>query len=302
MYHTTNFLGVLYTEEEGHEGRIREILEKMLENMEESDIWTSAKVGERPCINFKGTGYYCEDAVYTALNELSPLIISASIEYVGDNCVHWKHEFSDGIWKEFKGEIVYGKPTELRVPTRKIANDVRLLKKIIADQNARGASLPIDLDHPCYGWNEEGKLLELNWCSCGLSGELSLRGLDNLGYVECSYNQLTSLDASGIAELTSLYCYNNRLYTLNVSGCRNLTTLECSHNRLEDLDVKDMNLVHFACSDNALAVLDVSGCNTLEWLVCDMNQLTALDISGCTDLKGIDCRNNPITSLIEKLL
>ncbi len=101
----------------------------------------------------------------------------------------------------------------------KNAGDVEALQAIIQEQNAQGATLPTDLDDiQYYGWDEKGNLTELDCADCGLKGSLSLKGLASLTYLNCSYNELSSLDVSACTELTVLYCYDNELSSLDVSG------------------------------------------------------------------------------------
>ena len=108
----------------------------------------------------------------------------------------------------------------------------------------------------------------------------SLEGIQyfkNLEYLDCSYNQLTSLDVSKNTKLTELGCQWNQLTSLNVFGCTSLTELWCR--------------------DNQLTSLDVSGCPALTRLDCDNNQLTSLDVSKNTKLTELGCSDNKLTTL-----
>lgn len=64
----------------------------------------------------------------------------------------------------------------------------------------------------------------------------SLKGIEYftaLTYLQCSNNQLTSLDVSECTKLQYLYCSNNQLTSLDVSGCTALTNLECYKNQIK---------------------------------------------------------------------
>ena len=68
----------------------------------------------------------------------------------------------------------------------------------------------------------------------------SLEGIQyfpNITRLDCSENQLTSLDVSQNSALIGLWCYSNQLTSLDVSGCTALTRLDCQTNRLTSLDV-----------------------------------------------------------------
>ena len=81
-----------------------------------------------------------------------------------------------------------------------------------------------------------------------ISGALvdaGIRNLEEIKYftslksLECSYNQLTSLDVSNNTALTDLQCGYNELTSLDVSNNTALTDLYCSFNQLTSLDVSN---------------------------------------------------------------
>jgi uncharacterized repeat protein (TIGR01451 family) len=123
-------------------------------------------------------------------------------------------------------------------------------------------------------------------------------GLTNLGFIDCSYNQLPSLDLSGLTNLQFLNCGVNLLPSLNVSGLTNLYYLDCSYNQLPSLNVSSLtNLGYLNCRDNFLPSINVSGLTNLQTLDCRFNQLTSLNVSGLTNLKFLYCNNNQLPSL-----
>lgn len=135
-------------------------------------------------------------------------------------------------------------------------------------------------------------------CSNNQLTSLDVSRNTSLTNLECGYNQLTSLDVSGNTSLTSLYCYSNRLSSLNVSGSTSLTSLYCYGNRLSSLNVSDnTSLTSLRCYSNRLTSLNISGNTSLTFLNCSNNQLSSIDISGDTSLTDLDCRSNQLTSL-----
>ena len=151
----------------------------------------------------------------------------------------------------------------------------------------------------------------------------NLTGIEHfttLKSLECSYNQLTSLDVSQNTWLKRLWCKGNPLTSLDVSKNTALTELHCGGPQLTSLDVsKNTALVDLDCSGTQLTSLDVSGCSALIWLrctdnnqltslniskntalvdlVCYFNQLASLDVSGCSALTHLNCIYNQLTSL-----
>ena len=111
--------------------------------------------------------------------------------------------------------------------------------------------------------------LELSYTSTSIKSLEGIKNLTNLTELDCSENQLTSLDVSNCTNLTKLNCSENQLTSLDISGCTSLTEL--------------------GCNDNPLTSLDISSCINLTELVCHQNFLTSLDVSGCTNLTELDC-------------
>ena len=116
--------------------------------------------------------------------------------------------------------------------------------------------------------------------------------------MNCTYNQLTTLDLSECTALQSLTCDNNQLTTLNLSGCTTLQNMNCTYNQLTTLDLSECaSLQELTCNNNQLTTLNLSGCTSLQELTCNNNQLTTLNLSGCTSLQRLFCLNNQLTTL-----
>ena len=125
-----------------------------------------------------------------------------------------------------------------------------------------------------------------------------IRHFTSLTYLDCSYNQLTSLDVSNNTALTYLDCCYNQLTSLDVSNNTALTYLDCRNNQLTSLDLSNNTaLTELWCNSNKLTSLDLSNNTALTYLDCCYNQLTSLDVSNNTALTYLNCRNNQLTSL-----
>lgn len=73
-----------------------------------------------------------------------------------------------------------------------------------------------------------------------LQGLTDLPGIEyftGLTSLDCSANQLTSLDLTGLTKLAVLYCSGNNLTTLDLTGLTRLNYLDCSVNQLTTLDI-----------------------------------------------------------------
>lgn len=110
-----------------------------------------------------------------------------------------------------------------------------------------------------------------------LSGSLNLTSFTNLGTLDISNNQITTVLLPNTTILQSLKLRNNQISNLNLTSNSGLTYLECSY--------------------NPLGTIDISSNTILATLICTNNQLTSLDVLQNPLLATIDCKNNLITSL-----
>ncbi len=132
----------------------------------------------------------------------------------------------------------------------------------------------------------------------GLTGALSVAGIDSLETLECYGNSFTGLDVSGCAALTYLDCYDNELTSLDVSECTALWALYCGSNELETLTLGTLPwLGRLRCENNYLEELDLSGVDLLEHLACFNNQIDSLEIKHNAYLAELYCSTNLLTEL-----
>jgi hypothetical protein len=138
----------------------------------------------------------------------------------------------------------------------------------------------------------------INVTSSGISDLAGIEAFTAITGLDCSYNELVSLNVSQNTSLTSLSCGNNHLTALSVSANTGLTTLDCSVNQLASLNVaSNTSLSVLGCNNNQLTSLNLSANTALTILVCGSNQLTGLNLSANTALYSIDCGNNDISGL-----
>jgi hypothetical protein len=125
----------------------------------------------------------------------------------------------------------------------------------------------------------------------------SLKGIEfftELERLECSNNQLTTLNLSECSELCQLRCNNNRLISLDVSQKTLLIELQCDDNQLTSLNVMECaSLTKLSCSNNKLTALNILGCDMLRYLLCSNNQLKELNVSD-TGIWRLECYQNQI--------
>jgi Leucine-rich repeat (LRR) protein len=100
---------------------------------------------------------------------------------------------------------------------------------------------------------------------------------ENLKLLDCTYNDLDTLNLLQLNNLEKLYCSNNKLKIINLTGNKSLTTLFCENNEIENIDL--------------------SANTNLEMLIIRGNQLTSLDISVNARLTNLDCQSNSLNQL-----
>ena len=168
-------------------------------------------------------------------------------------------------------------------------------------------------------YEEAGQVTGLITRGLAIKDMTGIEAFVKLEDLECSANELTSLDLSNNLELMYLSVGNNQLNSLDVSSNTKLWSLICSFNQLTSLDVsKNTNLcgtdwhcfgcqkstsvwwydrIGLDCSNNLLTSLDVSSNTKLGALDCSFNQLTSLDVSDCDSLAYLVCQGNQLTDL-----
>ncbi|MBQ7216306.1 MAG: leucine-rich repeat domain-containing protein [Synergistaceae bacterium] len=129
----------------------------------------------------------------------------------------------------------------------------------------------------------------------------SLEGIEiftNLQILDCSFNELESLDVSSFQHLRYLNCANNQLDSLDLSNNPELRILWCCRNPIASLDISgNPELQEVYCWDNELHELDTSNNENLTVLFCASNNLTALDLSRNQKLRSLSCGRNQIRAL-----
>ena len=200
----------------------------------------------------------------------------------------------------------YLSETELRtkLPAHLVSNN-SWLEEQISDQNTDegvtvdSSNFPDDkfrayvlaeFDRDGNGKLNTGEIINVENLSVMNKGIADLTGVGlftNLRELDCTGNELTTLDVSGNELLRWVYANYNQIVTLNVSNNPSLEDLNCTHNKLGDLDLSGApNLQYVDCSNNELTDIDVSNNAELYALNLSANKFTTLpDMTGLTNLE-----------------
>lgn len=121
-------------------------------------------------------------------------------------------------------------------------------------------------------------------------------GLEELN---CSGNQLVTLDLAENTALTRLNCSENHsLKELNIKSNQKLLYIYCDENKLTTLDLSyNKALKHLVCSNNQLKKLDLKNNTALAQLTCPANQLKELNLTQSKQLDRLNCWGNQLKNL-----
>jgi len=119
----------------------------------------------------------------------------------------------------------------------------------------------------------------------------------NLQYLDCSKNNIDTLNVNTNTTLKYLDCYDASISELIIDNLHSLSTLDLSFNNLTNVNLSgNPGLTHLNCIRNQLSNLNLSNNTFLASLKCGENILTSLDLS-MVDLETLQCQNNPITNI-----
>ncbi len=120
----------------------------------------------------------------------------------------------------------------------------------------------------------------------------------NLKFLNCSANQLTSLDVSSLTLLEKLLAAQPQLVSINVAGLTALTDLDLMNSEISNIDLTGLtNLVNLDLLGNNLTTIDLSGLVNLKRLTLGFNQLSSINLTNATSLEELRVDNNNLTAL-----
>ena len=132
----------------------------------------------------------------------------------------------------------------------------------------------------------------------GISDLTGIEAFTQLIGIDCSNNQLTSLDISNNTALLYLYVANNQLTSLNITNNIYLQEINCQNNQLSSIDVTNKpNLYSLSFGNNQISSVDVSNNPALQNLWCQNTQINTLNLTNNSILVNLQCQNNQLSSL-----
>ncbi|WP_430412057.1 leucine-rich repeat domain-containing protein [Kordia sp.] len=130
-----------------------------------------------------------------------------------------------------------------------------------------------------------------------------LTGIDDFTALEelnCTGNNLTSLDLSQNAALRDLKCYFNELTSINLTQNTALERLECFTNNLTTIDLTQNTVLDYMRAElNPLVALDLSQNVILDYINLRGTQLTTLDFTPNVAIETIVLSDNNLLTSID---
>ncbi|MFM9004647.1 MAG: hypothetical protein ACKOSR_03985, partial [Flavobacteriales bacterium] len=106
----------------------------------------------------------------------------------------------------------------------------------------------------------------MNVSDAGITDLTGIEAFTSLGQLNCSFNQLTSLNLSSLQNLSQLLCNNNQLTALDLSSNQLLELIECSNNQINALDLSQNPFINWViCNNNNLQSLNVRNGNNVNF-------------------------------------
>jgi len=171
----------------------------------------------------------------------------------------------------------------------------------IPDSNFLSALIDLGVDANGDGIispEEAEAIISLDVQGDSISDMTGIEAFVNLEHLDCSENQLSTLNVSNNTALTELGISGNQLTSLDVSNNTALTELSCGFNQLTSIDVSNNTALQWLVLwNNQLSILDVSNNTALKLLNLTNNQLSSLDVSNNTALIGLSLWGNQLNSL-----
>lgn len=173
---------------------------------------------------------------------------------------------------------------------------------LIPDSNFEDKLIALGIDKDGKNGKVESmniaNLITLNVSNSNITDLTGIEDFSSLTSLDCSSNQLKSVNVSKNKSLTKLNASKNQLTTLDVSANALLDDLNISNNAFTSVNVyNNLRLSRLNCSNNAITSLSFSDKTNLTALSASFNKIRNLDVSKNTMLKELDCASNDMYNL-----
>ncbi len=142
------------------------------------------------------------------------------------------------------------------------------------------------------------EVTSLSLSNLNINDLTGIEDFTSITYLNCPYNNLTSIDVSNNLNLTGLICFNNNIGSIDVTQNTLLETLKFGNSNISNIDLHtNTNLKTLSILYTNISVLDLSNNLLLESLVCGDSELLDLDLSQHNHLMYLWVNNNNLENL-----
>jgi len=161
-----------------------------------------------------------------------------------------------------------------------------LISQVPLATDSNGESLIIDANNDGeIQVSEAQNVWRLSFGNYNLENLNGIEVFENLRYLNCSSNNLSSLNLQDLQHLEELWCEFNEIVTLDLSNISTLKKIFAGFNKIADINISGLpNLDYLGLENNKLTSLDYSGCVNLEALVLGSNHFSSFTLAGLNNL------------------
>ncbi|HRG59613.1 MAG TPA: PKD domain-containing protein [Bacteroidia bacterium] len=131
-----------------------------------------------------------------------------------------------------------------------------------------------------------------------ISDLTGIESFTNITQLNCSSNQINSVDLSALTSVNFINFQSNNLTAIVLPVSTSLNEVLVANNQLGSIDLNGISyLTYLDCANNLLSSLMVNTNNNLQYLFCDNNSINDLDLINNSALIQLGCTYNQLSNI-----
>lgn len=146
--------------------------------------------------------------------------------------------------------------------------------------------------------NKINTILNLDIINLNIANLNGIEDFIALEKLDCSQNQITTINVASLSNLQIFWCFNNNLSSIDISNNTNIISFRVEENSLTNLDISsNLRLNVLTCQNNNLSNLNTTNNSNLTFLNCADNTIETLNLSNNLNLVSLTCHRNNLIEL-----